>query len=105
MVGQPLPLRFGELDPLPVLVARRILPAELHAERFRGRALGRGDVRLELHGVGAAARDLVDERVREAEAAVVRQADLADDQAAILLQSGCGAHTSTSGSPAWAMAA
>jgi hypothetical protein len=45
-------------------------------------------VRLELDGIRAAARHLVDERVREAEAPVVRQPDLTDDQAAILLQSG-----------------
>jgi hypothetical protein len=39
-------------------------------------------VRLEFHGVGAGARDGVDEGVRQIEAAVVRLRDLADNEAA-----------------------
>ena len=82
---------LGELHPLPVVVARLVLPAELHAERLGRRALGGGDVRLELHGVGAGVRDRVDERVRQAEAAVVRQRDLADDQATTRTKNRLGA--------------
>ena len=83
MIGEPLPLRLAERDALPVLVARRILTAELDAERLRRRALRLGDVRLKLDGVGAVARDLVDERMGKAEAAVVGEPDLGHDQAAV----------------------
>src|SRR5258705_12992984 len=81
MVSETAPAVFGELHPLPIVVARLVLAAELHAERLGGRALGRCDVRLELHGVRAGVGDGVHERVREAEAAVVRERNLADDQA------------------------
>ena len=79
VLGQAAPLLLGELHALPVVVARRVLPAERHAERLGRRALGGGDVRLELHGVGAGVGDRVDERVRQAQAAVVGQRHLADD--------------------------
>jgi hypothetical protein len=43
------------------------------------RALGVGDVRLELHDVRASRRNRVDEGVGQSKAAVVRLADLSDD--------------------------
>ena len=79
--GQPAPLLLGELHPLPVVVARGVLPAELHAERFGRRALRCSDVRLELHRVGAGRGNGVDERVRQAETAVVRHRHFANHQA------------------------
>ena len=81
VVGQAPPLLLGELHALPVVVARRVLAAELHAERLGRACSRRGDVRLELHGVGAGGGDRVDERVRQAEAAVVGQRDFADHEA------------------------
>ena len=75
------PLLFRELHPLPVVVAAGVLRAERHTPWLRRRALRSGDVRLELHGVGARSRDGVDVGVSGAEAPVVRLRDFAHDQA------------------------
>jgi len=78
------PLLLGELHARPVVVARGVLFAELHAEGLRRRAFGRGDVRLELDCIRTGIRDRVDERMRKTQAAVVRQRDFADDQASTM---------------------
>ena len=67
-----------------------ILDEVVHPEGLGGGALGGGDVRLELHRIRAAARRLVDERMRQAQAAVVRQPHLGDDQAASVLKQAHG---------------
>src|SRR6185436_10743580 len=90
MVSKPAPAVFGELHPLPVVVPGLVLAAELHAERLGGRALGRRDVRLELHRVRTGVGDGVHKRVREAEAAVVRERHLADDETATRAERGDG---------------
>src|SRR5690606_17226654 len=81
MLAKPGPLRFRELHPLPVVIARFILRAEALTPRLRRRAFCRSDMRLELHGVGTGARDRIDEGMCDAEAAVMRLRDLADDRA------------------------
>src|SRR6185503_18810611 len=60
--GEATPLLLGELHPLPVVVAGRVLAAERDAKGLGGRAFRGGDVRLELHRVGARIRDRIDER-------------------------------------------
>src|SRR5262245_5433512 len=84
------PLFLGEFHPLPVLVATRVLDAEAYAPRLTGGALGRRDVSLEFHGVGASRRDGIDEGVREPEASIVRLSNLADNQAGISLSNRAG---------------
>ena len=81
MVSEPPPSFFRELHPLPVVVSRFVLSAELHAKRLGRRAFLGGDVRLELHRIRAGRGDRVDERVREAEAAIVRHRHFADHEA------------------------
>src|SRR5262245_47622658 len=81
MRSQASPLLLSELHPLPVLVAGCVLPAEFHPERLGRRAFGGGDVRLELHRVGAGSGECVDERVRQSQTAIMRQRDLAHHKA------------------------
>src|SRR5262249_57121576 len=75
-----------ELHPPAVLVAGGVLARKFHPKRLRRRAFGRRDVGLELDRIRARARDLVDERVGVAEAAVVRQTDFPDDETATVLE-------------------
>ncbi len=82
MAGETVPLLLGELHPPPVVEPCPILRAEVHPPRFGWGALGRRDVGLELHRSRAGLGDRVDERVRQAQAAVMRLGHLADDQAA-----------------------
>jgi hypothetical protein len=53
MPREAVPLDLGELHALPVLVPRFVARAEAEAPRLSRRALGRGDVGLKLHRVGA----------------------------------------------------
>ena len=107
MIREPLPLGLGELQTLPVVVARCVLGAERDAKRLCGSAFRRRDMCLELHRVGAGASDLVDEGVSVAKTSVVGEPDLADDQTAASLQAWrkWRHQTSTSGNPASAAAA
>src|SRR5207253_7536230 len=89
--GEPAPPFLGKLHSLPVVVARFVLLAELHAERLGRRAFGGGNVGLKFHGIRTGVRDGIDKGVREPEAAVVCQRDLSDDETA------SGAETSDGG--------
>ena len=82
VLGKPPPALFGELHPLPVVVSRLVLTAEFHAKRFGRSALGRGDVRLEFHGICARIGNRIHKRMCEPKTAVVRQRDFADDETA-----------------------
>src|SRR6185436_18301882 len=79
MLAQAAPLPFAEFGAAPVVVARLVLTTERHAPWLARGALGGGDVRLELHGVGARLGDRVDIGVREAQASVVRERHFPDD--------------------------
>jgi hypothetical protein len=91
VLGQAAPLLFGELHARPVVVARGVLAAELHPKRLRRRALRGSDVGLELDSVGAGGGNRIDEGVRQAKAAVVRQRHFANQQASAAAEAAqCG---------------
>jgi hypothetical protein len=58
--------------------------AERDPPGFIGPALSGGDVRLELHRISTRVGDRVNERVRGAQAAVVRLANLTDYRDAVI---------------------
>ena len=80
MRGKAAPLLLGKLHPLPIVEPRLVLPRELDTERLVERRFGRGDMGLELDRVGAGFRGRVDERMRQAERAVMRLRHLGDDE-------------------------
>ena len=83
MLPQPPPLCLRELHPLPVGVATVVLVAERDPPWFVWGAFGGGDVGLELDRVDPGRGGYVDERVREAQAAIVTLGHLGDHRAAI----------------------
>src|SRR5918996_730678 len=82
MGAQPGPLLLAEFHSLPVLVPRLILEGERRPPGLGGMALGRRDVCLELHRVGARRGDRVDEGVGRSEAPVMGLRHLADHERA-----------------------
>ncbi len=78
--ASPCHCAFREFHPLPVVVSGSVLLAEIDSERFAGGTLRAGNVRLKFHGVGAGPRYFIDEGMRVADTAVVRQSHLADDE-------------------------
>ena len=79
------PLVFGKLHSLPVVVAGRVLRAELYAPRLSWSRFRRGDMGLELDCVGSGVCCRIYIGMGHAEAAVVCLSHLCDDQARSIL--------------------
>src|SRR5262249_8892323 len=76
MAFEAVPLLLGKFHAFPIIVARRILGAELDAPGLIRCRLSGGDMSLKFNGVGAGPRHGVDVGVRRTETAIMSLSNL-----------------------------